>query len=129
MLERDYIMRLIREFAEALELFLGKDITKRRDEIERMYNTYIGPYSFYHVADIADVMDSFERFPENERLKRMEMLAQLYYVEADLVVGPTRNALLEKALTLFTFIDRHDRTYDFVRLSRIAEIKRRINLS
>lgn len=126
MLERDYIMRLIREFAEALELFLGKDISKQRDEIERMYNLYVGPYSFYHVSDIADVMDSFERFPEKERLKRMEMLAQLYYVEADLVVGPTRNALLEKALTLFTFIDSHDRTYDFSRLSKIADIRKRI---
>ena len=45
MLERDYIMRLIREFAEALELFLKKDVRKRKDAIQAMYGQYVGPYA------------------------------------------------------------------------------------
>lgn len=127
MLERDYIMRLLREFAEALELVLREDVRKRRDEVERMYNQYVGPYSFYHVATIDEVMKAIEGFPENERLHRMEMLAELYYVEADLVVGPSRNMLLDKALALFRFITIHDRTYDFMRLQKMAEIEKRLS--
>lgn len=120
-------MRLIREFAEALELVLKEDARKRRAEVERMYNQYVGPYSFYHVATIDDVMKSMAGFPENERLHRMEMLAELYYVEADLVVGPSRNMLLDKALSLFSFIALHDRTYDIMRLQKIAAIKKRLS--
>jgi len=120
-------MRLIREFAEALELVLKEDVRKRRAEVERMYNQYVGPYSFYHVATIDDVMKSMAGFPENERLHRMEMLAELYYVEADLVVGPSRNMLLDKALSLFRFITLHDRTYDIMRLQKIAAIKKRLS--
>lgn len=129
MLERDYIMRLVREFAEALELYLKKDVRKRRDEIQRMYDQYVGPYSFYHVATIDDVMKSMEGFPENERLHRMEMLAELYYVETDLVAGPTRSDLLQKSLALFDFIDRHDRTYDMMRLQKMANIRKAIDQS
>lgn len=119
-------MRLIREFAEALELVLKKDVRKRRDEIQRMYDQYVGSYSFYHTATIDDVMKSIEGFPKNERLHRMEMLAELYYAEADLVVGPTRTMLLDKALSLFEFITRHDRTYDMMRLKKIEDIKKRL---
>ena len=43
MLERDYIMRLLREFAEALELLLKKDVRKQREEIQKMYDQYVGP--------------------------------------------------------------------------------------
>ena len=80
MLERDYIMRLIREFAEALELLLDKkDRDIQRQEMRNMYNQYVGPYEFYHTAAISDVMDSFTQFAEDERISRMEMLADLYY--------------------------------------------------
>lgn len=129
MLEKDYIMRLIREFAEALELVLKKDVRKRRDEIERMYNQYVGPYSFFHTAAIDDVMAAMGEYPENERLHRMEMLAELYYVESDVVVGPSRAMLLEKALALFDFISRHDRTYDFMRMQKMEGIRKRIEES
>lgn len=119
-------MRLIREFAEALELVLKKDVRKQRDEIERMYEQYVGPYSFFHTAAIDDVMMAMGEYPESERLHRMEMLAELYYVESDLVVGPSRTMLLEKALALFDFISRHDRTYDFQRLQKMEGIRNRI---
>lgn len=128
MLEKDYIMRLVREFAEALELMLRKDVRKQRDEIERMYDQYVGPYAFYHTATIDDVMKSIGGFPEGERLHRMEMLAELYYAEANLVVGPTRSMLLEKALALFAFIDSHCRTYDMSRLRKMGDIRKRLGL-
>ncbi len=127
MLERDYIMRLVREFFEALELLKRKDLKERKDELERMYNQYVGPYTFYHTASVDDIMDSMQRYNPAERLPRLEMLAELYYAESALVSAPERSALLEKAFALFSFIDRHDRTYDMVRLAKIADIKRRLS--
>lgn len=126
MLHKDYIMRLVREFAEALELLLKKDVRQRRDEIEKMYEMYVGPYAFYHTSPLDDVMDSFTRFPEEERLRRMEMLAELYYAEAPLLGAPMREAQLNNALALFGFIDRHDRTYSLDRMAKMADIRRRI---
>lgn len=128
MLERDYIMRLVREFAEALELLLNKkDRDMQQREMEDMYRQYVGPYEFYHTAAISDVMESFGQFPEEERLSRMEMLAELYHAETSMLSGPMRDVLLDKALTLFSFIDSHSRTYSMDRLAKIAEIKKRLS--
>ncbi len=126
MLERDYIMRLIREFSEALQLALGKDVRKQSEEIRGMYDQYVGPYAFYHTAAIEDVMESFEQFPESERLHRMEMLAELYYAEAGLKPLPVRTMLLDKALALFSFVDSHDGTYDMTRMAKISDLKQRL---
>ena len=128
MLERDYIMRLVREFAEALELLLNKkDRDKQREEMQAMYNQYVGPYEFYHTAAMEDVMQSFEQFPEEERLNRMEMLAELYYAETSLTTGPMRDMMLEKALALFGFVDSHDKTYSMTRLGKMDDIRQRLN--
>ncbi len=127
MLERDYIMRLVREFFEALELLKRKNLKERKDELERMYNQYVGPYTFYHTASVDDIMDSMQRYNPAERLPRLEMLAELYYAETALVSVPERVSLLERAFSLFNFVDSHDRTYDMVRLRKMAEIKKQID--
>lgn len=124
MLERDYLMRLVREFGEALALLMNKKVKEQSEEIRRMYDGYVGPYEFYHTAAIEDVMESFEQFPESERLQRMEMLAELYYVEGGLKSGPVRRMLLDKSLALFTFIDSHDKTYSMERIAKITELKK-----
>lgn len=120
-------MRLVREFFEALELLKRKDLKERKDELERMYGQYVGPYAFYHTASVTEIMDSMEQFAPEERLPRLEMLAELYYTETALVSGPMRTMLLEKALSLFNFIDGHGQTYDMTRLGKIAEIKKQLD--
>ncbi len=127
MLERDYIMRLVREFFEALELLKRKDLKERRDELERMYGQYVGPYAFYRTASVDDIMGTMQQYSPAERLPRLEMLAELYYAETALVSAPERVSLLEKAFSLFNFVDSHDRTYDMVRLRKMAEIRKRID--
>lgn len=121
-------MRLVREFAEALELVLrGRDIDKRRDELRHLYDQYVGPYDFYHTAAIEDIMDSFEQVEPEERMERMEMLADLYYAEADTSSGPFRHMLMEKAFRLFCFIDAHSRTFSMLRQAKIADLQGRLS--
>lgn len=125
MLQQDYFMRLLREFAEALQLLLNKKGHDRQmEEIQAMYNRYIGNSSeFFHTASIDEVMTSFDRFHEDERISRMEMLADLYYAEAGLTTTPSRAILLERALTLYVYVDANSRTYSIGRLEKISRIR------
>ena len=128
MLQQDYFLRIIEEFAKALSLFKQskKDLKQKHDEILKLYDTYVGDNVFYHIASMDDIMDSFTRFPEDERLERMEMLAELYYAESDLKSGPSRDMLLENARKLFIFIDHHSRTLSLQRQQRIIQIEKDI---
>ena len=125
MLQQDYIMRLIQEFAAALQRFLEKkEVSDRSEAIKDLYRQYLDDYELYHITTMDEVMQSFVRYPEEQRIHRMEILADLYYVEADLKSEPTRTTLLERALQLFTFIDRHSRTLSFERQRKISDIKK-----
>lgn len=124
MLERDYIMRLIREFMAALARMLEKkEIESRREAIRKLYEQYVGPYDFYHVMPIDDIMTSFGKYPENERMHRMEMLAELYYAEADMLTEPMRGNIIRLALSLFDFIDRNGKTFSFDRKRKIEKLR------
>ena len=85
MLQRDYIQRLIREFMAALERMLEKkEVEVRREKIRELYDQYVGPYAFYSIATIDDVMKAMAGIADEEkRLSKMDMLAELYYHEAD----------------------------------------------
>lgn len=125
MLQRDYIQRLIREFMAALERMLEKkEVSDRRELIREMYNQYVGPYTLYYNATIEVMMQALQSYDEEQRLQRMEMLAELYYAEADMVSNPDRDFLLEKAFFLFQFIDRHGKMFSFERRNKLEQIKK-----
>ncbi len=120
-------MRLIREFFAALQRMLEKkEIEDRREAIRDMYEKYVGPYAFYHDATVNEVMKAIGGMEEEQRLPKAEMLAELYYAEADTVSNPERDFLLEKAFCLFDFIDKNGRTYSFDRLRKMNDIRKRL---
>lgn len=127
MLQRDYISRLIREFMAALQRYLEKtEVKDRRKMMEDLYRQYLGSYEQYHTSTLEEVMDSFLKYNEEERLSRMTMLAELYYAEADLLSEPFRTQQLDMAFALFDFIDRNEKTYSIDRLNKMNDIRRRI---
>jgi len=128
MLQRDYIQRLIREFMSALERMLEKkEITTRREKIKELYDAYVGPYAFYSIATIDDVMKAMAGIDDEEkRLSKMDMLAELYYHEADTVGQPTRDELLNKAFMLFDYVESHGDTFSIDRRNKMAAIKQEI---
>lgn len=126
MLQRDYIMRLVREFMAALQQLLeGKSLEWRREELKILYDQYIGPYELYHNATIDVAMRALASYDESQRLERMEMLAELYYAEADTVSGPDRDFLLDKAFALFGFIESHGKTFSMDRRYKMRLIEQR----
>ena len=127
MLERDYIMRLIREFMAALARMLEKkEIEGRREALRKLYEQYVGPYDFYHIMSVDDIMQSFTKYPESERLHRMEMLAELYYAEADMLSEPMRGNIISLALSLFGFVDRNSKTFSFDRRKKMDELRGKV---
>lgn len=129
MLQRDYISRLIREFMAALQRYLEKDeISERRRATAELYRQYFGDYTFYHTSTLDEIMKSFEKYPAEERAGRIEMLAELYYAEADMLSEPVRSQQLELAYSLFEFIDRNGRTFSFDRLDKMKRIQKELNV-
>ena len=128
MLQRDYILRLIREFMAALERMLEKkEVADRREEIKQLYEQYVGTYALYHNATIDEVLLALAGMDEEQRLPRMEMLAELFYVEADTVSNPERDFLLEKAFALFSIIEREGKTYSLKRRWKMQDIQEKIS--
>lgn len=128
MLQRDYILRLIREFMAALERMLEKkEVADRREEIKQLYEQYVGPYALYHNATIDEVLLALAGMDDEQRLPRMEMLAELFYAEADTVSNPERDFLLEKAFALFSIIERDGKTYSLKRRWKMQDIQDRIS--
>ncbi|MDD7256733.1 MAG: hypothetical protein PUH24_00345 [Prevotellaceae bacterium] len=126
MIRQDYFVRVIREFFEALQLVINskESIRQKKDRIAKLYDSYIGDSIFYHTASLEDVMDSFTQWREEERLPKMEMLARLYFVEADFSTALDKQMMQERALMLFRFIDRHSTTFSMERQRQIEKLEK-----
>lgn len=124
MLQRDYIKRLIREFAEALRRMLDqKEVLKRRESIRQLYEQYLGPYNLYHFATLDEVMLAIQSYQEDEQLERLGMLAELYYAEADTEASPEdREAMQQKAFNLFEYLESKSGVYSMERQGKMAEL-------
>ena len=79
------------------------------------------------MATIDEVLLALAGMDEEQRLPRMEMLAELFYAEADTVSNPERDFLLEKAFALFSIIERDGKTYSLKRRWKMQDIQERIS--
>lgn len=124
MLQKDYFIRLIEEFAIAIQRFLEKAEGKRTDEdLKELYREYVGLFQDLRNLSVEEAVEYARRtWEESEQLPRLEMLAELWYVEASYKQQPLKDMLLEKALRLFQYVDRHSTEYSLVRLSKMDEI-------
>ena len=129
MLQQDYFIRLIREFFAALARALEKNEVEAQSEaVHELYRQYLGSYEFFQNATNEEAMDYIQlHYPEEQRIQRLEMLAELYYAEADLRAYPIGETLLTRALPLFEYVDRHSGIFSIMRTQKIDAIRRRIN--
>ena len=130
MLERDYSMRLIRQFFEALEKLKEEKATKPvetlRIDIHSMYRAYFRqPESFFYEQGAEYILSYLQtEFPEKEFLHRIEMLSDLLCYDASIQQSPQeRKILYQKALFLMNYLDSHSDTFSFERRRKIAEIE------
>ena len=128
MIQQDYFIRVIREFFAALARALEKkEIEGRSKAIHEVYEQYLGSYEFYQNATPEESIEHIlQHYPEEQRYQRLEMLAELYYAEAEWRAYPINTTLLERALQLFEMIDRNSDTFSLARADKIKDIQNRI---
>ena len=127
MLHQDYFIRVLREFFDALARAMRKEGEDRSQAVNELYREYLGEYECWQNANVEEAMELLARYPEEQRLSRMEMLAELYYAEAELRTYPISETLLERALTLFEYLDRHSDTFSISRGMKVDDIRRRLH--
>ncbi len=125
MLQRDYFIRIIEEFAAALSRFLEKDIDRRSDDdLRDLYRQYVGNYDVLRNLSVDETMlYAREQWKEDERLQRLDMLAELLYAEGSYKSAPLRDLLLDKAYRLFDYIESNGNTLSLSRLQKMQRIR------
>ena len=125
MLERDYIMRLIRQFFEALEKLKEEKAEKQSStlqlEIHSMYRAYFHqPESFFYEQDAEFILHYL--------LQRIEMLSELLCYDASIKSSAKeKKELYRKALYTMEYLDTHSDTFSFERRRKIGEIKAEVD--
>jgi hypothetical protein len=130
MLQKDYIMRLMSKFFEALALYLARKRKSGEGDIETFYTNYFHPSKYYIDNTKEGVLNSLSEYPKDEEEYRMEMLAELLLQDAlerkdyDIKID-----LLKKSLFLYERLDTLSTTYSFERKRKIQEIQGIIDYS
>ena len=136
MLERDYIRRLIRQFFEEIEKLKDRqkkhtDASSFQCEIASMYRAYLGhPVSFFYEQDAEFILQTLvSDFPTGQLVQRVEMLADLLYLDASVpdCSECLQTDLWKKSLFLYNYVDIHSDIFSFERRSRIAVLKEKIH--
>lgn len=99
MLQRDYFIRLIEEFNAAISRFLTKkdDELKRDKDLKDLYRQYVGEYDDLRNLSVDELLTyAKEQWKEEERIDKINMVAELLYAEGNYKGQPLRQILLEK---------------------------------
>lgn len=125
MLQRDYFIRIIEEFMAALGRFLEKKVDERSDEdLKELYRQYVGSYDVLRNLSFKEILRyAEEQYRPDERIQRLDMLAELLYAEGSYKNAPLRDMLLGKAFLLFDYVETNGRDFSLRRRQIMQEIK------
>lgn len=123
MIQQDYFLRLVEEFATALAVMMKKKEDERDDILKDMYRQYIGDYTLLRNMSVEELICYADNeWDDKERIDRLEMLAELLYAEGSYKINPLRSMLLNKAYLLFAYVDEKQSVYSVERKKKIANL-------
>ena len=132
MIERDYIMRLLRQLFDALnEIVHGRKEESAevvQHQVNGLYRQYFDrePQFFYDSTTESIIHLLEDSNSHTDAFIKIEMLAELIYNDAILrPESPLRSDLLAKALGLFEYLEKNSSTFS---LSRRDKIQNAISL-
>ena len=129
MLQRDYFIRLIEEFNAAISRFLTKkdDELKRDKDLKDLYRQYVGEYDDLRNLSVDELLTyAKEQWKEEERIDKINMVAELLYAEGSYKGQPLRQILLEKAYTLFDYVEANDSTFSIDRRQKMEAMRQEL---
>lgn len=115
---------MIEEFQAALSRFLEKPEGDRKDNSLRdIYRQYVGGYDEVRNLSFDELMAySLEQWNENERMERLNFVAELLYAEACCKANPLRTMLMEKAFKIYSYLDAHSGVMSIDRRQKMERI-------
>lgn len=132
MFKKDYLLRLIEEairlLAKAANLIDKNDLENAEKQIAKTYEVLKAnpEWSDMKITDLIKTMEN-AAFDDH----RMEIVADLFQVEAQLKETEHKDQeayqLLVKALAIYEYLDKTSTTYSFERMTKMDELKKRLN--
>jgi hypothetical protein len=135
MYQKDYVLRMIemlmKFIGEVLGLIRKGDLKKASEELEKGYNTFLREDAVFFRNIPAEMLTDKLLRKHNYTSGHLEILAELFNAEAELELaqGNITESLgySGKALLLFEFVDKEQKTYSQERLDKIETIKKRFS--
>ena len=138
MIERDYIMRMLQQFFEALAKLIQRkkelqgeypDYSEIQEGYNKIYEQFFHkPASYFYEADKETILDDLlkEDYSERDILTKMMMVAELLYNDGFIKELTEKSDLLEKALYLLDYIENKSNTYSWERIQKMVDIKKEL---
>lgn len=128
MLQRDYFLRIIQEFMAALAKFLEKKEAEeqRDDDLRELYRQYVGTYDLRNLS-LDELLDyARNEWDDDERMQRLEMMAELLYAEGSYKQAPLRQLLLDRAYQVFDYVDVNGNLFSITRRQKMTAIRKEL---
>ena len=129
MLQRDYFIRLIEEFNAAISRFLTKkdDDLKRDKDLKDLYRQYVGEYEDLRNLSVDELLTyAKEQWDEEERIDKINMVAELLYAEGSYKGQPLRQMLMEKSYRLFDYVEANGSTFSIDRRQKMEAMRQEL---
>ena len=129
MLQRDYFIRLIEEFNAAISRFLTKkdDDLKRDKDLKDLYRQYVGEYDDLRNLSVDELLTyAKEQWNEEERIDKINMVAELLYAEGSYKGQPLRQMLMEKSYRLFDYVEANGSTFSISRRQKMEAMRQEL---
>lgn len=128
MLQRDYFIRILQEFAVAIALFLekkeGRPEAERDRQLDDLYRQYVGPREVVRNLTPDELLTyAADQWPADERFDRLEMVAELLSAEASCKTGPQRELLLRRAYAVYDYVDANGNTFSIQRRAKMNRLR------
>jgi len=130
MLQRDYFIRLIEEFNAAISRFLTKkdDELKRDKDLKDLYRQYVGEYDDLRNLSVDELLTyAKEQWNEEERIDKINMVAELLYAEGSYKGQPLRQMLMEKSYRLFDYVEANGSTFSIDRRQKMEAMRQELD--
>ena len=130
MLQRDYFIRLIEEFNAAISRFLTKkdDELKRDKDLKDLYRQYVGEYDDLRNLSVDELLTyAKDQWKEEERIDKINMVAELLYAEGSYKGQPLRQMLMEKSYRLFDYVEANGSTFSIDRRQKMEAMRQELD--
>jgi hypothetical protein len=133
MIERDYMMRVLQEFFEAIAKVAHRDMkdpdtAQMQERFNDMYEQFFrNSARHFYETEKEIILDHLKQEERSERdiLAKAQMLSELLYRDGLIKKNiPERCMLLEKALYLLEYLGGNSRTFSWERNLKIGDIKK-----